>query len=112
MPGLDLIFSLIELGLRIPSELNTVAILRQDLSRMENKSIMAAYSPVSDHIPDNFGDTDPFLREKLDQILLTGNVMDEPTLDAIFSALTKHLEAEEGHSGNCQQMTPVVTWHS
>ncbi|KAJ5306532.1 hypothetical protein N7508_005547 [Penicillium antarcticum] len=116
MPSLDLIFSLIELGLRIPSELNTVAILRQDLSRMENKSIMAAYSPVSDHIPDNFGDTDPFLREKLDQILLTGNVMDEPTLDAIFSALTKHLEAEEGHSklsanDTCRYLAQLRSFH-
>ncbi|KAJ6009663.1 hypothetical protein N7522_004679 [Penicillium canescens] len=116
VPGLDLVFSLIELGLRIPSEVNTVAILRQDLSRMENKSIMAAYSPVSDHIPDNFGDTDPFLREKLDQILLTGNVMDEPTLDAIFSALTKHLEAEQGHSklsanDTCRYLAQLRSFH-
>lgn len=93
MPNLDLIFSLIELGLRIPNELNTVSILRQDLSRMENKSIMAASSPVSDHIPDSFVDTDPLFREKLDQLLMSGNVMDEPTLDTLFSTLTKHLES-------------------
>lgn len=91
--SLDLIFSLIELGLRIPNELNSVSILRQDLSRMENKSIVAACSPVSDHIPDSFGDIDPLFREKLDQLLLLGNVMDEPTLDTIFNALAKHLEA-------------------
>jgi mediator of RNA polymerase II transcription subunit 12 len=96
-PGLDLIFSLIELGLRIPSELNTVSILRQDLSRMENKSMVAASSPVSDHIPDSFGDIDPLFREKLDQLLLSGNVMDEPTLDTIFNALTKHLESDGGN---------------
>lgn len=93
MPNLDLIFSLIELGLRIPNELNTVSILRQDLSRMENKSIMAASSPVSDHIPDSFGDTDPLFREKLDRLLMSGNVMDEPTLDTLFSTMTKHLES-------------------
>lgn len=95
-PSLDLIFSLIELGLRIPNELNSVSILRQDLSRMENKSIVAASSPVSDHIPDNFGDIDPLFRDKLDQILLSGNVMDEPTLDTIFNALAKHLETAGG----------------
>ncbi|KAJ5884979.1 hypothetical protein N7495_009489 [Penicillium taxi] len=93
-PSLDLIFSLIELGLRIPSELNAVIILRQDLSRMENKAALAASSPVSDHIPDYFGDEDPLFREKLDQVLLSGNVMDEATLDTIFNTLTKHLESE------------------
>jgi mediator of RNA polymerase II transcription subunit 12 len=96
MPSLDLMFSLIELGLRIPNELNTVAILRQDLSRMENKSVVAACSPVSDHIPDSFGEGDPFFREKLDQLLLLGNVMDEPTLDTIFNTLAKHLESGDG----------------
>jgi mediator of RNA polymerase II transcription subunit 12 len=95
-PSLDLMFSLIELGLRIPNELNTVAILRQDLSRMENKSVVAACSPVSDHIPDSFGEADPLFREKLDQLLLLGNVMDEPTLDTIFNMLAKHLESGEG----------------
>lgn len=95
-PSLDLMFSLIELGLRIPNELNTVSILRQDLSRMENKSMMAASSPVSDHIPDAFVNTDPLFREKLDQLLLSGNVMDEPTLDSIFNTLTKHLESDNG----------------
>lgn len=93
MPNLDLIFSLIELGLRVPNELNTVSILRQDLSRMENKSIMAASSPVSDHIPDSFSDTDPLFREKLDQLLMSGNVMDEPTLDTLFGTLIKYLES-------------------
>ncbi|KAJ5152956.1 uncharacterized protein N7482_009434 [Penicillium canariense] len=96
MPSLDIMFSLIELGLRIPNELNTVAILRQDLSRMENKSVVAASSPVSDHIPDSFGEADPLFREKLDQLLLSGNVMDEPTLDTLFKTLIKHLESGEG----------------
>jgi mediator of RNA polymerase II transcription subunit 12 len=95
-PSLDLMFSLIELGLRIPNELNTVSILRQDLSRMENKSVMSASSPVSDHIPDAFVNTDPLFREKLDQLLMSGNVMDEPTLDSVFNTLTKHLESDDG----------------
>lgn len=93
IPNLDLIFSLIELGMRIPNELNTVTILRQDLSRMENRSAVAASSPVSDHVPDSLGDADPLFREKLDHLLLSGNFMDEPTLDSIFNTLTKHLES-------------------
>ncbi|KAJ5594457.1 Mediator complex subunit Med12 [Penicillium hispanicum] len=99
LPNLDLIISLIELGLRIPNELNTVVVLRQDLSRMENKAVLAASSPVSDHIPDSFGDSDPLFREKLDQLLLSGSAMDEPTLDMVFNTLTKHLEIG-GHKGN------------
>lgn len=91
-PSLDLMFSLIELGLRIPSELNTITILRQDLSRIENKTMLAASSPVSDHIPDIFGDVDSNFRENLDQLLLSGNVMDEVTLETIFTTLSKHLE--------------------
>ncbi|CAI7575268.1 unnamed protein product [Penicillium glandicola] len=116
MPSLDLIFSLIELGLRIPSELNTVFILRQDLSRMENKSIMAASSPVSDHIPDGFGGVDPLFREKLDQLLQSGNVMDEPTLDAIFNTLIKHLESDDGHANlsandTCRYLAQLRSFH-
>ncbi|KAJ5510749.1 Mediator complex subunit Med12 [Penicillium expansum] len=116
MPSLDLIFSLIELGLRIPTELNTVSILRQDLSRMENKSIMAASSPVSDHIPDGFGGVDPFFREKLDQLLQSGNVMDEPTLDAIFNTLIKHLESDDGHANlsandTCRYLAQLRSFH-
>ncbi|KGO71242.1 Mediator complex, subunit Med12 [Penicillium italicum] len=116
MPSLDLIFSLIELGLHIPSELNTVSILRQDLSRMENKSIMAASSPVSEHIPDGFGGVDPFFREQLDQLLQSGNVMDEPTLDAIFNTLIKHLESDDGHANlsandTCRYLAQLRSFH-
>ncbi|KAJ5555585.1 hypothetical protein N7535_008020 [Penicillium sp. DV-2018c] len=116
MPRLDLIFSLIELGLRIPRELNTVSILRQDLSRMENRSIIAACSPVSDHIPDGFGDVDPLFRDRLDQLLQSGNVMDEPTLDAVFHALTKHLESGDGHSNlsaneTCRYLAQLRSFH-
>lgn len=115
-PSLDLMFSLIELGLRIPSELNTVAILRQDLSRMENKSVVAACSPVSDHIPDSFGEADPLFREKLDQLLLLGNVMDEPTLDTLFNTLTKHLESGESKTNlsandTCRYLAQLRSFH-
>lgn len=116
VPSLDLVFSLIELGLRMPSELNNVAILRQDLSRMENKSVMAASSPVSDHIPDTFRDADPLFCEKLDQLLMSGSVMDEPTLDTVFSTLTKHLESGESHAklsanDTCRYLAQLRSFH-
>ncbi|OOF98567.1 hypothetical protein ASPCADRAFT_204321 [Aspergillus carbonarius ITEM 5010] len=93
-PSLDLIFSLIELGLRMPSEFNTVALLRQDLSRIESKSALAAPSPLSDHIPMGFGEFDTSFQEKLDQILFSGGGMDESTMDAIFNSLTRALGTE------------------
>lgn len=116
MLSLDMIFSLIELGLRIPSELNTVSILRQDLSRMENKSIIAASSPISDHIPDGFGEVDPLFREKLDQLFQSGTIMDEPSLDAIFNTLTKHLESQDGHANlsandTCRYLAQLRSFH-
>ncbi|THC98039.1 hypothetical protein EYZ11_002465 [Aspergillus tanneri] len=91
MPSLDLVFSLIELGLRLPDELNTVALLRQDLSRIDSKSALAAPSPLSDIIPLSFSEVDRSYQEKLDQILSSGNGIDEPTMDTFFNSLTKAL---------------------
>lgn len=95
---LDLIYSLIELGLQLPNESNAVTSLRQDLSRIENKSAQAAPSPLSDHIPDAFSETDPKFLEKLDQFLSSGSGMDEPTMETIFDALVKVLDGADGQT--------------
>lgn len=91
--SLNLLFSLIELGLQIPGEFNAVALLRQDISRVETKSVLAVSSPVSDHVPDISIGPDPSLSKKLDQLLSYGGCIDETTLDSIFSVLTKALES-------------------
>ncbi|KAH2023936.1 RNA polymerase II mediator complex subunit [Aspergillus fumigatus] len=96
--SVDLIFSLIDLGLRLPGELNTVALLRQDLSRIESKSSMAAPSPLSDHIPSSFNENDPLFLLKLDQLLSSASGIDESTLDTIFNVLIKQLESSGGHA--------------
>ncbi|RHZ57631.1 mediator of RNA polymerase II transcription subunit 12 [Aspergillus thermomutatus] len=96
--SLDLIFSLIDLGLRLPGEFNTVALLRQDLCRIESKSSMAAPSPLSDHIPATFNEADPRFLEKLDQLLLSGSGIDESTLDTIFNLLINQIESSGGHA--------------
>ncbi|KAL3472657.1 hypothetical protein BJX99DRAFT_272789 [Aspergillus californicus] len=88
--NLDFVFSLIELGLRIPDESSTVALLRQDLARIENKSLTAP-SPLSDHIPATFSESDTSFQGKLDQLLSSGNGIEESTMGAIFSSLTKIL---------------------
>ncbi|KAL2816915.1 hypothetical protein BJX63DRAFT_441287 [Aspergillus granulosus] len=89
--NLEFVFSLIELGLRIPDESSTVALLRQDLARIESKSALAAPSPLSDHIPATFSDVDASFQDKLDQLLFSGNGMDEASMSTVFNSLTKIL---------------------
>ncbi|KAL4862934.1 hypothetical protein BDV12DRAFT_35458 [Aspergillus spectabilis] len=89
--NLDFVFSLIELGLRLPDESGTVALLRQDLARIESKSALTAPSPLSDHIPSTFSDADASFQDKLDQLLSCGNGIDESTMSTVFSSLTKVL---------------------
>ncbi|PKY07776.1 mediator of RNA polymerase II transcription subunit 12 [Aspergillus campestris IBT 28561] len=95
-PNLDLVFSLIELGLQMPHEHNTVALLRQDLCRIENRSALTAPSPLSDHAPLAFNPMDSALQEKLDQLLGPNGGIDESTMDTIFSSLTKILGSVDG----------------
>ncbi|KAL4997606.1 hypothetical protein BDV10DRAFT_169070 [Aspergillus recurvatus] len=89
--SLDFVFSLIELGLRIPDESGTVSLLRQDLARVESKSALAAPSPLSDHIPTTFNEVDASFQEKLDQLLSCGNGLDDSSMGSIFNSLTKIL---------------------
>ncbi|KAL4906912.1 hypothetical protein BDW74DRAFT_130027 [Aspergillus multicolor] len=94
--NLDFVFSLIELGLRIPDESSTVSLLRQDLARIESKSALAAPSPLSDHIPTTFNDADASFQEKLDQLLSGGNGLDESSMGSVFNSLTKILTCGNG----------------
>ncbi|KAL4821095.1 hypothetical protein BDW67DRAFT_152046 [Aspergillus spinulosporus] len=89
--SLDFVFSLIELGLRVPDESGTVSLLRQDLARIESKSALAAPSPLSDHIPTTLNEVDASFQERLDQLLSCGNGLDESSMGAIISSLTKIL---------------------
>ncbi|RAL10547.1 uncharacterized protein BO97DRAFT_121678 [Aspergillus homomorphus CBS 101889] len=113
-PSLELIFSLIELGLRLPSEFNTVALLRQDLARIENRAAVAAPSPLSDHLSMSTGQIDTLFQEKLDQTLLSGGGLDQSAMDTSFTSLTKALQ--DGHkrlSANeiCRYMAYLRTFH-
>lgn len=94
--NLDFVFSLIELGLRIPDESSTVSHLRQDLARIESKSALAAPSPLSDHMPSTTKDGDASFQEKLDQLLSCGNGIDESTMCSVFKQLIKILTCGSG----------------
>ncbi|KAL4894184.1 hypothetical protein BDV59DRAFT_176004 [Aspergillus ambiguus] len=115
-PNLDLVFSLIELGLRLPQEFNTVALLRQDLVRIESKSALAAPSPLSDNPSAAINEADPSYRSKLDQLLSSGGGMDESTMDSIFASLTNILsgksdEAKLSANETCRYLAYLRPFH-
>lgn len=91
----DLLYSLIELGHRIPGEAYSVSILRQEFARFDRKAAIAACSPMSDHMTDNLNFSNPAFNEELDQFFSSGNTMDENTLTNIFQTLSTQLGSRE-----------------
>jgi mediator of RNA polymerase II transcription subunit 12 len=88
----DLTFALIEVGHRLPGEMNTVVALRQEFSKSDRKFAVAACSPVSDHMADALNDANPSFNDEMDQFLSSGNSMDESTLMSVFQKLIQQLE--------------------
>ncbi|EEQ35258.1 conserved hypothetical protein [Microsporum canis CBS 113480] len=88
----DFIVALLDVALVLPSEASTVAVLRRDLARCEKKSAMAASSPVSEHMADTLNPVNPTFSGMLDQLLASGNCMDDATLMRIFDLLIQKLE--------------------
>ncbi|KDB21210.1 hypothetical protein H109_06874 [Trichophyton interdigitale MR816] len=88
----DLIVALLDVAIVIPSEASTVAVLRRDLARYDKKSAMAASSPVSEHMADTLNPVNPTFGGMLDQLLASGNCMDDTTLMRIFDLLIQKLE--------------------
>ncbi|EFR02531.1 hypothetical protein MGYG_05527 [Nannizzia gypsea CBS 118893] len=84
--------SMLDMALAIPSEATTVAVLRRDLIRYDKKSAMAASSPVSEHMADTLNPVNPTFGGMLDQLLASGNCMDDATLLRIFELLIQKLE--------------------
>ncbi|KAL1962441.1 hypothetical protein VTN77DRAFT_9712 [Rasamsonia byssochlamydoides] len=92
LPIYDLVFSLVELGHRLPGEVNAVVVLRQELSRGDRKFTLAASSPVSEHMAETLNDANSLFNDDLEQFLSSGNSMDDNTLVMIFQKLSQQLE--------------------
>ncbi|PGH28586.1 hypothetical protein GX50_08679 [[Emmonsia] crescens] len=101
----DLIASLLDVAIKLPAELPTVAILRRDQLQRDRKLAMAASSPVSDHIVDTLNTANPTFTEELDQLLASGNSMDEVTMARIFDSLRKRLQAGSINGKQCAHET-------
>ncbi|CRG82980.1 Mediator of RNA polymerase II transcription subunit 12 [Talaromyces islandicus] len=105
-PLYDLAYSLVEVGHRLPNELNAIILLRQELSRGDRKLAVAACSPVSDHMAETLNDANPSFNDDMDQFLSSGNSMDESTLIIVFQKLIQQLiNSHEGKEGFTTETT-------
>lgn len=95
-PPKDLLPSLVDLGIRLPSDLVAVNILYHDLAQESKKSGVPASSPVSDHLMESIDHANPTFLEELDQLFSSGDRMDESTMVRIFETLTKGLQTRNG----------------
>ena len=85
--------SLIDLAACLPSELVSPMALQQDLARGDRSSTTAAFSPFSDGMAETLqqAESTTFI-EDFEALLLTGNSMDEHTMNQLFVVLVERLE--------------------
>lgn len=114
----ELVYSLVELGLRLPTEASTVAILRHELFRLDCRSTLAASSPVSDHMVDTISSEKWTSNEDLDQLLSSATGMEESLLATIFGNLCRRLEfigSADGHlplDDTCRHLVQLRSFNS
>ncbi|KMU84458.1 hypothetical protein CIHG_02243 [Coccidioides immitis H538.4] len=89
---IELISSLLEVGMKLPGEIPVVAMLRRDLSHFDKKFTGAVSSPVSDHTGESVNIASPAFSEGLHQLLNSGSGMDEPNMNKIFDMLSRKLK--------------------
>jgi len=88
----DFLESLIDLGSRLPKADQEIRRLRKELSAHAPKFPTAACSPISDTMVEAVQSTEPTFADEMDQILASGNSMDEQTLTRVFGTISRHLE--------------------
>ncbi|WEW57508.1 RNA polymerase II mediator complex subunit [Emydomyces testavorans] len=88
---IELMSSLMEVGIKLPGELSAVAMIRRDLSHFDKNFPVTVSSPVSEHTVDSFNPVSPAFPETLHQLLISGNGMDEANLNRIFDMLVGKL---------------------
>lgn len=89
----NLTVSLIDLASQKPSSITSVKSLRSDLARGEKNAAIAACSPISDHMAETLHSAGGSFNDEFEQLLSTGNSMDDQTLASLFRAITARLES-------------------
>lgn len=87
-----LLVSLIDLGARFPNETKTVRQLCGQLAICEQKSAIAACSPVSDHMAEALQSAESSFNDEFEQLLTSGTSMDKQTMAQLFKTIMKRME--------------------
>ena len=90
--SIPLLLLLIDLGERLPRTKQELRRLRKEIALCESKPIMAACSPVSDHVAEVLQSAESTFVEEMEALLSSGNSMDKQTLSRIFGTITHRIE--------------------
>jgi len=99
-PTKALLVSLTDLGAHFPARSETVQQLCGQLALCEQKSAVAACSPVSDHIAEALQSAESNFHDEFEQLLTSGTSMDKQTMTRLFSTVMKRIEYAWEHSGD------------
>lgn len=99
-PNKALLVSLIDLGAHFPARSETIQQLCGQLALCEQKSAVAACSPVSDHIAEALQSAESNFHDEFEQLLTSGTSMDKQTMTRLFSTVIKRIEYAWEHSGD------------
>ncbi len=94
----SLLVSLIDLGSHFPAEAPTIQQLCGQLALCEQKSAVAACSPVSDHMAEALQSAESNFNDEFEQLLTSGTSMDKQTMSRLFSTIVKRIEHAWDHS--------------
>lgn len=100
----NLTISLIDLASQKPSDICSIKGLQSDLARGERNAAVAACSPISDHMAETLHSAGSSFNEEFEQLLTTGNSIDDQTLASLFRALTTRLETGNSDKKNSPEL--------
>ncbi|KAI9840466.1 MAG: RNA polymerase II mediator complex subunit, partial [Thelocarpon superellum] len=87
-----LLVALTEVAAQLPGRRETHLLLASEVQRHHRKSVVAAYSPVSDHTTDALQSADSDFHDELERLLSSGTSMDKPTLTRMFATVMSRVE--------------------
>jgi mediator of RNA polymerase II transcription subunit 12, fungi type len=93
-----LLVSLFNLASAIPGGGESMQHLAGELAKCDQKTAVAACSPVSDHMTDVLQSTDADFNEDIERLLSSGTSMDKHTLARLFETVLSRMESTWGDS--------------
>ncbi|KAI9819203.1 MAG: RNA polymerase II mediator complex subunit [Pycnora praestabilis] len=87
------LLSFMEVGSRIAENDQTLQWLAHELSRCDQKSAVAACSPVSDHMVEVLQSADVDFHEEIERLLASGTSIDKNTMARMFATVVSRIES-------------------